>query len=144
MAMESASDFYADRALLEWQIELGVTEAIGDVPVDRYALPEAGPKKRKAVAEAGPVNVEPAPELDPVQVAQAVAQAAGSLDALQQALGSFELCDLKKGARSLVFADGVAGARVMIIGEAPDRMKIARAAPLLDAPGGCLTKCWPR
>ena len=34
--------FEAARAALEWQIELGATEAIGDAPVDRYALAEHG------------------------------------------------------------------------------------------------------
>lgn len=91
--MESISDFYADRALLEWQIELGVTEAIGDAPVDRYALPETGPAKtgpakRKVATPAAPVAVEPAAQLDPVQKAKIAAQSAGSLDDLQQALGA--------------------------------------------------------
>jgi len=137
--MESGSDFYADRALLEWQIELGVTEAIGDAPVDRYALPETGPAKRKVATPAAPVAVEPAAQLGPVQKAKIAAQSAGSLDDLQQALGAFELCDLKKGARNLVFADGVPGARVMIIGEAPERDEdregrpfVGRAGQLLD------------
>lgn len=139
--MESVSDFYADRALLEWQIELGVTEAIGDAPVDRYALPETGPAKRKVAtpAAAAVAVAEPLVELDPVQVATSVAQAAGSLDALKQALGAFELCELKKGARNLVFSDGVPGARVMIIGEAPGRDEdregrpfVGRAGQLLD------------
>lgn len=137
--MESASDFYANRALLEWQIELGVTEAIGDVPVDRYALPETAPAKRKAVVPVVDVVVEPTPEPDPVEVAKASAQGAGSLEVLQQALGAFDLCELKKGARNLVFADGVPGARVMIIGEAPGRDEdregrpfVGRAGQLLD------------
>lgn len=137
--MESASDFYADRALLEWQIELGVTEAIGDVPVDRYALPEAGPVKRKAAAQPVAAAVEPTPERDPVLVARETARAADSLETLQQALGTFELCELKKGARNLVFADGVPGSRVMIIGEAPGRDEdregrpfVGRAGQLLD------------
>lgn len=135
--MESVSHFYADRALLEWQIELGVTEAIGDTPVDRYALPETAPVKRKAAPVAAPAA--PVSNLDPVQMAQAMAQDAGSLEALQQALGAFDLCELKKGARKLVFADGVPGSRVMIIGEAPGRDEdregrpfVGRAGQLLD------------
>ena len=46
--MESALDYHTARALLEWQIELGVTETIGDAPVDRYALPDTAPKAEKA------------------------------------------------------------------------------------------------
>ena len=36
--MESM-DFHTAKALLEWQVELGATEAIGDVPVNRYDVP---------------------------------------------------------------------------------------------------------
>ncbi|MFT5344179.1 MAG: uracil-DNA glycosylase family 4, partial [Paracoccaceae bacterium] len=139
-AMESTSDFYADRALLEWQIELGVTEAIGDTPVDRYALPETGPAKRKAATPVVAAVIAPTPQLDPVQVAKAVAQGAGSLEALQQALGAFELCELKKGARNLVFADGVAGARVMIIGEAPGRDEDREGRPFVGRTGQLLDR----
>ncbi|HAR52010.1 MAG TPA: uracil-DNA glycosylase, partial [Roseovarius nubinhibens] len=31
--MDSALDFHTARALLEWQVELGADEAIGDSPV---------------------------------------------------------------------------------------------------------------
>ncbi|MBV1896990.1 MAG: uracil-DNA glycosylase [Rhodobacteraceae bacterium] len=138
--MESASDFYLDRALLEWQIELGVTEAIADVPIDRYALPEAGPAKRKSVAPAAVAQAEPTPQLDPVQVAKSAAQAADSLDALKQSLGAFDLCELKKGARKLVFADGVPGARVMIIGEAPGRDEDRQGRPFVGPAGQLLDR----
>lgn len=56
--MESGLDYYSARALLEWQIELGVTEAIGDVPVDRYALPDTTAKPRKP-------ETPPPPRLSP-------------------------------------------------------------------------------
>ena len=97
--------------------------------------PKPGQRNARPFAEAAAVNIVPVQELDPVQVAQAVAQAAGSLEALQQALGDFELCDLKKGARSLVFGDGVAGARVMIIGEAPDRDEDREGRPFVGRAG---------
>ena len=42
--MDSALDFHTARALLEWQVELGADEAIGDSPVDRYALEPRAPK----------------------------------------------------------------------------------------------------
>ena len=51
----------------------------------------------------------------------------------------YEHCKLKRGARQLVFSDGVVGARVMIIGEAPGRDEdiegrpfVGRAGQLLD------------
>ena len=48
--MESQIDYWTARALLEWQVELGATEAIQDVPVDRYAA------KAEAAKAAGDVD----------------------------------------------------------------------------------------
>lgn len=137
MRMESGQDYHATRALLEWQIELGATEAIGDAPVDRYALPDTAPKSKKpAATAAAPAKPE---QVDPVAVAQAAAKGAGSLDQLRAAMDGFAHCDLKRGARQLVFSDGTPGARVMIIGEAPGREEdragkpfVGRAGQLLD------------
>ncbi len=135
--MESALDYHTARALLEWQVELGATEATGDVPVDRYALPDTAPKAKKpAAAQAAP---EKPKQVDPVAVAKAAAAGAGSLDQLRSTMDAFEHCDLKRGARQLVFADGTPGARVMIVGEAPGREEdragkpfVGRAGQLLD------------
>ena len=135
--MESGLDYYSARALLEWQVELGVTEAIADAPVDRYALPDTSPKAKKPAATAE-APAKPT-QADPAVVARSSAQGAGSLDQLRAAMEGFELCDLKRGARQLVFADGTPGARVMIIGEAPGRDEdregkpfVGRAGQLLD------------
>jgi len=139
--MESALDYYSAKALLDWQIELGATETICDAPVDRYGLPDkvARPKPEAAVQVARPMAVAGAGVVDPVVAAATAAGAAGSLEALRDAMQAFELCELKKGARNLVFSDGVPGARVMIIGEAPGRDEdregrpfVGRAGQLLD------------
>lgn len=116
--MESALDYWSARALLEWQVELGATDALCEDPVDRYALAEAAPKAKPGAAPAPPPKPE---ETDPAEEARKAARAADSLPALRAAMEAFDHCELKRGARSLVFADGQAGARVMIIGEAPDR-----------------------
>ena len=135
--MESALDYHTAKALLDWQIELGVTEAICDAPVNRYEVPEKVAKPAAATAQTPPPAAAPA--ADPVQEARAAAQNAGSLEALQNAMAAFEHCDLKRGARNLVFADGNPAARVMIIGEAPGRDEdregkpfVGRAGQLLD------------
>ncbi|WP_170605919.1 uracil-DNA glycosylase [Ruegeria arenilitoris] len=135
--MESGLDIHTARALLEWQIELGVTEAIGDAPVDRYALPDTGPKSKKPTAKpATPVKSE---SLDAALVAQQAATSAGTLSDLRAAMEAFDLCELKRGARQLVFADGTPCSPVMIIGEAPGRGEdregkpfVGRAGQLLD------------
>lgn len=133
-------DWHQARALLEWQVELGVTDALLDTPVDRFAL-AAAPQRAPALAAAPATAQEPAPA--PVdnapEIAQRLAEGALSLDDLAQALADFDLCDLKRGARNCVFADGVPRARVMIVGEGPgadeDRQGkpfVGRAGQLLD------------
>ncbi|MDW4499770.1 uracil-DNA glycosylase [Sulfitobacter sp. D35] len=140
--MESM-DYHSALALLEWQVELGASEAIGDAPVDRYALPSVQPRpardpaSRTAGTSAAP---EPAAELvDPVAEARGAAAAAGSLEALRAAMAEYPHCDLRRGARNLVFSDGLPGARVMVVGEAPGREEdragrpfVGRAGQLLD------------
>ncbi len=135
--MESGMDFHTAKVLLEWQIDLGATEAIGEVPVNRYEIPAAAPKVVKKAEDAAPVIAE---AVDPVAVARQMAGDATDLDGLKAALQGFEYCEIKKGARNLVFADGNPAARVMVIGEAPGREEdqqgkpfVGRAGQLLDA-----------
>lgn len=140
-AMDSAlsqMDFATARALYEWQAELGADEAIGDDPVNRYE--DAAPKP----AEAAAVIAAPAPpgapaSADPVAVAAAMAARARTLEELAAIEASYDHCDLRKGARNFVFADGNPEARVMILGEAPGREEdmegrpfVGRAGQLLD------------
>ena len=137
--MESANTYWNDRALLEWQVELGVTDAILDAPVDRYQLEATKPKPQpKATPDAPPPIPEP-DEVDAVAMARATAAGAGDLPALAAAMEAFEHCELKRGARTFVFSDGNPAARVMIVGEAPGREEdragkpfVGRAGQLLD------------
>ena len=64
-------------------------------------------------------------------MAEATAAAAGApARRLARALAAYPHCDLKRGARNLVFSDGTPGARVMIIGEAPGRDEDIAGPPL--------------
>ncbi len=140
IGQEIIGDWHASLAALAWQVDLGVDEVIGDSAIDRYDLPEttkAAPQTPRTAAPA-PVFVE-APHIDPVEVARSTAARATSLEALREALAAFDLCDLKKGARNTVFADGNPAARVLILGEAPGRDEdiegrpfVGRAGQLLD------------
>ena len=131
--MDSGS-FYLALEQLRWQIEAGVDDCVMDAPVDRYALAE---KREKATPRTpGPDRVSAA---DPIAEAVAAAHAAPDLEGLKQALAAYPHCELQKGARNLVFSDGVAGAPVMIVGEAPGRDEdiagkpfVGRAGQLLD------------
>ena len=136
--MESV-EYHNAAALLDWQIELGADECIGDVPVNRYDVPAPAPK----LATARIVHTtepEMPNEVDPVAAARAVAASASDLDGLRAALGAFEHCELKRGARNLVFADGVPGARVMIVGEAPGREEDREGRPFVGPAGQLLDK----
>ena len=129
-------DFHTARALLEWQMELGADEPIGEAPVNRYELAAEAPKP-VVRAEAAPSSS--ADTVDPVAIARAALAGVASLGDLAEAQAGYEHCELKRGARNFVFADGNPAARVMIIGEAPGRDEdlegrpfVGRAGQLLD------------
>jgi len=137
IASNIADDWHAALAALSWQVEAGVDEVILDAPVNRYALAAEAP--RPVVARA----VEAAPfspiASDPMAEARALAAGAGTLAALRDAIARFDHCELKRGARNLVFADGNPAARVLVLGEAPGaeedregRPFVGRAGQLLD------------
>lgn len=130
------------RSALEWQVAMGADEAIADAPVDRYAVgtpPPAStaPGRTDSGASSGSV--------DAVAEAEALAGAAEDLASLRDAMDGFDRCELKRGARQLVFSDGDPGARVMIVGEAPGRDEdiqgrpfVGRAGRLLDQMFDCI------
>lgn len=119
--MESLS-YHDAAAMLAWQVELGVDECIMDAPVNRYETPAAAPKPKAVPQEPqrGPVRFVET-QVDVPALARAAAGQAGDIDALRAALDNFGHCELQKGARNLVFADGDPAARVMIVGDVPTR-----------------------
>jgi uracil-DNA glycosylase family 4 len=125
-------------AMLSWQVDLGVTEAICEAPINRYEVVIEAAKPKPAAAEiTAPMLVRPDAG---VAVAAAKQLAAGAQDlfGLKAAMQSFELCDLKKGARNMVFADGNPASRVMIIGDAPDRDEDREGRPFVGKAGNLL------
>ena len=134
-------DLATARALLEWQIELGADEPIGEEALDRFAppAPQRQPEPQATAPVAAPAIV--APEmLDPVAEATALAAAATDLAALAEAMAGFERCELKRGARNFVFADGNPQARVLILGEAPGREEDLEGRPFVGAAGQLLNR----
>lgn len=144
--MESAVEFYRDLAWLDWQVELGADEAISEHPVNRYELvqsqpqPQAQDRAADAAGRMRPPAPVAAPKIDPVGEAQRLVQGVSNLAALRATLEQFEHCDLKHGARNLVFSDGLAGARVMIIGEAPGREEDREGRPFVGRAGQMLDR----
>ena len=145
MSAESAPDLDAldpndALAMLVWQVELGADEAILDAPVDRFELPAASPKAKPAdkPTEKAAQDVPSLLASDPVAEARALASEAADLDQLREAMAGYDHCELKKGARNLVFSDGRAGARVMVVGEAPGREEDRVGKPFVGAAGQLL------
>lgn len=141
-AMESATQYYTALSDLDWQVSLGIDEAIGDEPVNRYEVVPVAKPAKVTKAKAAPVQqvaVQPV-EIDTVAVAQELATSAGDLAALKAALTGYDHCELKRGARNTVFSDGNPNARVMIIGEAPGRDEDRAGKPFIGRAGQLLDK----
>ncbi|MEM6277392.1 MAG: uracil-DNA glycosylase [Pseudomonadota bacterium] len=133
-----AFEWHKAAAELAWQVECGVTECIEEMPQNRYEMPSASEKNAAAVTIAPVANLTG--EVDPVAEAEALASAARSLGDLASAQEAFEHCELKRGARSFVFCDGVPGAAVMIVGEAPGRDEDREGKPFVGRAGQLLDK----
>lgn len=143
--IDTPEGWHAALAALDWQLDLGVEAVVGDAPVSAYDLPE---RVERAVARPPVAAAQaevPAAAVDPVAVSQAAASAARTLDDLREALAAYPHCELKKGARNTVFADGTPAARVLILGEAPGREEdlegrpfVGRAGQLLDRMFGAI------
>jgi uracil-DNA glycosylase len=143
ITLDITDDWHASLAALAWQVDLGVTDPLGDGPVNRYELAEPVRAAPVATAVAQPtVRAAPAAVAsgdDAVAAAKAAADRASTLEALQAAIAAYDHCEMKRGARNLVFADGNPKARVLILGEAPGREEdlegrpfVGRAGQLLD------------
>ena len=122
---------------LNWLIEAGADEAVGEMPVNRLMAAEAAPQSASK-----PAIIKPEPAkapLVPAGDAVALATAANSLAELKTAMEAFDGCTLKRTATNTVFADGKPEGRVLFIGEAPGRDEdrigkpfVGRAGQLLD------------
>jgi DNA polymerase len=136
IAADICDDWHAALAALAWQVDAGVDEVIGDAPVNRYDLAAEAPK----AAPARVVGAVPVAGSDPVAVAKAVAGQARTLDALREGLAAFDLCEVKRGARNLVFADGNPSARVLVLGEAPGADEDREGRPFVGQAGQLLDR----
>jgi DNA polymerase len=144
-------------ALLAWHIAMGADEATGAEPLDRFTL-EAPPPARPApaqtaqtaqAAQAKPAQTGPRPvAAKPIQAvvgagpeaAERTAQACNSLAELKDALEKFDGGLLKRSAKNTVFSDGVEGAPLMVIGEAPGADEDRMGKPFVGVSGQLLDK----
>lgn len=139
-----AGDWDAALAALVWQHDLGVSDALEDAPIDRYALVDAPRNdtlpRAALLAPQIPRPAAAPPTADPVVEARRMAAAAGTLAELHAALAAYDHCELIKGARNTVFADGNPAARVLILGEAPGRDEDIEGRPFVGAAGQMLDR----
>jgi len=138
--------------LLRWYLDAGVDECIGDVAVDRYAVPPPAPRPvAVAPAETSPPSPGPrraAPGLGGAGAAASsssgtasqIATACTSLTELHRALEAFEGLPLKQAATSTVFADPSDQPRLMCIGEAPGHEEDRQGVPFVGASGKLLDR----
>ena len=140
-------DPHTARALLEWQAEMGVDEALSETPVDRFALPDRMPEPARPAPLAAPPaagvaagTAADASAIGAVEEAERAAAAAATLDDLRAALERYPHCELRLGAKQVVFSDGDPRARVMLIGEAPGRDEDRMGRPFVGQAGQLLDR----
>ena len=147
------------REIMEWYVEAGVDILLEDHPVDRFSETPPPPRHsskqpsgqspaerlakreenspRPAQTERHPATI---PDATAVNLARELATAANSLEELKAAMAGFDGCNLKRTAKSLVFCDGKPDAKVMLIGEAPDRDEDIQGQPFVGRSGQLLDK----
>ena len=134
------TDPHALLAALAWQVEMGIDEAIGEEPIDRFASVEPVATSAPAPQAAQIATASPDPAQVAIADAQARAAAAHDLEGLRIAMDSFEHCALRQGARNFVFADGSPAADLMIVGEAPGRDEDREGRPFVGRSGQLLDR----
>jgi len=126
-------------ALLAWYEAMGADEAIGEIPVNRFAPPAQEPptpESRMAKTRRQPDVLPPASSpFDRSAIGEA-----GSLEALEALVAAFDGCTLKRTAKNLCFARGHAEARLMLIGEAPGRDEDLQGRPFVGRAGQLLDR----
>lgn len=137
--MTMVIDWHLARALLEWQVELGVTDAVLAEPVDRFAHVETRQEaEAQTVVRQSVVATIADDGPDAVAEATRLAQGAQDLPALEDALRNFPHCELRRGARTCVFSDGNPKARLMIVGEGPGADEDRQGRPFVGKAGQLL------
>lgn len=142
--MASLQNPLSPAALLAWYLDAGVDEAAADRPVDRFAASAAVHAAHPAPAASAAATLGPrraagaAAPAHQREMAKEIAAGCNSLDQLQTALEGFDACSLKLTAMNTVFADGVAGAPVMLVGEAPGAEEDRAGKPFVGPSGQLL------
>jgi DNA polymerase len=139
--MANPSEHLALLAALRWQIAMGADEAILETAAPRARKPAAlQPERPGAAPEATPRAAAPRKATPHGEAAAALAGTANTLEELREAMGGFTGSPLRETATNLVFSDGVPGAPVMVIGEAPGAEEDRQGKPFVGASGQLLDR----
>src|SRR6478752_5467254 len=135
----------AARELLAFYAEAGVDSAIGEQANDLLSQPEPPPATERPRNAAGTAPARPAVAAPPapdaaVMAAREAARSASSLEELRAILDRFDGCGLKGSASRLVFADGTAGSKLMLVGEAPGAEEDKQGLPFVGRSGQLLDR----
>jgi DNA polymerase len=136
LAFWRAAGVDMDEAEAVFTARAAETPAAAAPPQNRAREPfriEPPPPKAKPKAKLQPAE-------DAVNTARAMAAAANSVAELRAAVDKFDGCALKATARNTVFSDGVDGAPVLILGEAPGKEEDEQAKPFVGRSGQLLDK----
>jgi DNA polymerase len=139
MQTPDVDDLRATESLLAFWRDAGVDVCLEDSPVDRTLIApraEIRPLVAPAVAAVGKPDLAGA-----IAEARRLAAAADTLEALAEAVAGFEGCGLRyEGARRSVFARGVPGGDLLVIGEAPGADEDAQGLPFVGRAGKLLDR----
>lgn len=142
--------------ILEWYVEAGIDVCLSDAPIDRFSeTPPPVVKKTastsSAISKRLGQNQKPEPKPSSVanvtvpdgsvvEDASRAALSADTLEALKSVMENFEGCNLKRTAKNLVFSTGNPDARVMFIGDAPNREEDLEGSPFIGQSGQLLDR----
>jgi uracil-DNA glycosylase family 4 len=110
------------------------------MPTEPAATTTLEPSLFAAVPDRPAAPAAAVPDEGQVLLARELAQNAGTLDELREAMASFEGCNLRYTAKNLVFADGNPEADLMLVGEAPGRDEDIEGLPFVGRSGQLLDR----
>ena len=149
--------------ILRWYAEIGIDVGLQDMPANRFAEQATAlqkppvrakpqPSGNRIDAAQKPATTVPGSEKprlmanatmpgdEAIATAKELAAAANDLNQLRDGLARFEGCNLRLAAKNLVFADGNAASKIMLIGEAPGRDEDEQGIPFVGRSGQLLDK----
>ncbi|WP_051881390.1 uracil-DNA glycosylase [Parvularcula oceani] len=149
-AMADASDDpgFDPEAVLRFYADNGIDTVEGEAPSDFFGWPEGAPRLKRpepapapepAPKASGPRPVTaadaPMPTAEATALAERLAAGSATIPELAEAIGGFDGCALKAGARQAVVYDGIPGAPLLVMGEAPGRDEDREGKPFVGRSG---------